>query len=109
MNLASVSHLRLPSFGLLFGLCLLLSGCGGSVTQLETSEAVRYWAVLRTACSAQDAEMLGKARESIEAAQTKGEITDNELAQFQKILQTAEEGRWAEAEKMCHRLHAVRL
>lgn len=87
---------------------LLLFGCG-SHTQLETSNAVRLWAVLRTACSSEDLLKLNDAEHAIEKALAAGEITPREHRLFAKVIELGKEGSWSKSLAACQRIHRLNL
>lgn|GEM_PF-621633 len=86
----------------------VFAGCGSS-TQLETSKAVSCWAVLRTACSAEDGARLEEAAKSLDAAHQAGEITENEHKLFVEVVAKAREKNWKEAKTLCIEIHSLEL
>lgn len=68
-----------------------------------------YAAALRTACSAQDATMLTKAKEVIERDHAAGTISPDEVESYRSIIKTAEAGDWQTAERECHRFQKDQL
>jgi hypothetical protein len=91
-----------------FLMMFVVIGCGSS-TQLETSKAVSHWALLRTACSAEDTVRLEDAAKALETAHQAGEITENEHRLLLEVVTKAREKGWQEALGLCQEIHSLNL
>jgi hypothetical protein len=93
---------------LLLLMVFVLTGCGSS-TRLETSNAVSNWALLKTACSAEDAVRLEVAAKALDAAHQANDITENEHKLLLEVVAKAREKNWKEALALCQEIHSLAL
>lgn len=98
----------LMPFLMMFVVMFVVIGCAAS-TQLETSKAVSHWALLRTACSAEDTVRLEDAAKALETAHQAGEITENEHRLLLEVVTKAREKGWQEALGLCQEIHSLNL
>lgn len=70
---------------------------------------LRYIQLLSTAVSARNPEWLEKVGSAVETRHSAGELSDRELAAFERILATARAGEWQRAERDCYELAKAQL
>jgi predicted negative regulator of RcsB-dependent stress response len=63
---------------------------------------LKYIQLLSTAVSARNPEWLEKVRSAVDTRHSAGELSDRELAAFERILATAQAGEWQRAERDCY-------
>lgn len=91
---------------LLLSIAFILTGCGSS-TRLETSNAVANWAMLRTACSAEDATQLEIAAKALDVAYQANDITENEHKLLLEVVARARKKKWEDALTLCQEIHSL--
>lgn len=70
---------------------------------------LKYIQLLTTAVSSRNADWLTKVEQAVEQRHVSGEMSDQELRAFQKVLSTAAAEEWKQAEVECDRLARAQL
>lgn len=82
--------------------CCIVSGCGGP-PQVSPSN---YGLInsLRTATSSKQIAWVEESAKQLAEAKSKGQVSDEEYAEFESIIRLARDGKWKEAEAETIRL-----
>ena len=81
---------------MILGFLLLVIGCG--VQQIDPANR-RFMLQLQSVTSSKKTEWLDEAVKQIEEQRSKGELSDEEYAAFQPIIEKARKGDWAGAQR----------
>jgi len=105
-----MDHFGLHFLGLL-GAALVLWQLIGWWTKAPAVEFdnLKYIQLLSTAVSSRKADMVAKVEKAIRQRHSQSQMSDDELAHFDEILETVRAGKWEEADRQTYDFAAAQL